>query len=84
AGAAIAPLARDLLFQHHGLRVRHTGFRILIEVHLLFPFAITLGEAHRRATVLEDHLAAALGEEVEVITHLESVEDHTAVHGDAH
>ena len=50
--------------------------RVLVEVHLLFPFAITLGEAHRRATVLEQHLAAALGEEAEVVTHLESVEDH--------
>lgn len=82
--AAIEPLRRDLLFEHHGLRVRSTSQRVLIEVHLLFPFSITLGEAHRRATVLEAHLASVLGEEIDVVTHLESVEDHAAVHGPAH
>jgi len=82
--AAIEPLGRDLGFAHHGLRVRHTGYRTLVEVHLLFPFAVTLGDAHRRATVLERHLAQALDEEVEVVTHLESLEDHSAVHREAH
>jgi len=82
--AAIEPLCRDLGFTHHGLRVRHTGYRTLVELHLLFPFAMTLGDAHRRATVLEGHLAKALDEEVEVVTHLESLEDHAAVHRDSH
>jgi len=82
--AAIEPLQRNLGFTHHGLRVRHTGYRTLVEVHLLFPFAVTLGDAHRRATVLERHLAQALDEEVEVVTHLESQEDHAAVHREAH
>jgi predicted ABC-type sugar transport system permease subunit len=31
---------------------------------------VTLGDAHRRATVLEQHLARALDEEIEVVTHL--------------
>jgi cation diffusion facilitator family transporter len=82
--AAIEPLCRDLGFVHHGLRVRHTGYRTLVELHLLFPFAVTLGDAHRRATVLERHLAKTLDEEVEVVTHLESLEDHAAVHGAPH
>jgi divalent metal cation (Fe/Co/Zn/Cd) transporter len=82
--AAIEPLRRDLGFVHHGLRVRNTGHRTLVEVHLLFPFAVTLGDAHRRATVLERHLSKALDEEVEVMTHLESLEDHAAVHRGAH
>jgi len=82
--AAIEPLQRNLGFTHHGLRVRHTGYRTLVEVHLLFPFAVTLGDAHRRATVLERHLAQALDEEVEVVTHLESQEDHAAVHPHTH
>jgi cation diffusion facilitator family transporter len=82
--AAIEPLSRDLGFTHHGLRVRHTGYRTLVEVHLLFPFAVTLGDAHRRATVLEQHLANVLDEEIEVVTHLESLEDHAAVHPDTH
>jgi len=82
--AAIEPLCRDLGFTHHGLRVRNTGYRTLVEIHLLFPFAVTLGDAHRRATVLEKHLATVLDEEVEVVTHLESREDHAAVHHKAH
>jgi cation diffusion facilitator family transporter len=82
--AAIEPLRRELRFEHHGLRVRHTGHRTLIEIHLLFPFAVTLGDAHRRATVLEKHLASVLDEEIEVVTHLESLEDHAAVHGRTH
>ena len=82
--AAIEPLQRDLGFSYHGLRVRHTGYRTLVELHLLFPFAVTLGDAHRRATVLERHLAQALDEEVEVVTHLESQEDHAAVHPHTH
>ncbi|MGE5198892.1 MAG: cation diffusion facilitator family transporter [Rhodospirillaceae bacterium] len=82
--AAIEPLCRDLGFVHHGLRVRNTGSRTLVEVHLLFPFAVALGDAHRRATVLERHLAQALDEDVEVVTHLESLEDHAAVHRGAH
>jgi cation diffusion facilitator family transporter len=81
---AIEPFARALGFTYHGLRVRHTGYRTLVELHLLFPFAVTLGDAHRRATVLEQHLAKALDEEVEVVTHLESLEDHASVHRDAH
>jgi divalent metal cation (Fe/Co/Zn/Cd) transporter len=55
-----------------------------VELHLLFPFAVTLGDAHRRATVLEEHLAKALDEEVEVVTHLESAEDHASVHRESH
>ena len=82
--AAIEPLRRELGFSHHGLRVRHTGYRTLVEIHLLFPFAVTLGDAHRRATVLERHVARALDEEVEVVTHLESAEDHAAVHPHTH
>ena len=82
--ARIDELCRELRLERHGLRIRNTGYRLLVEVHLLFPFGITLGEAHRRATVLEDRLAASLETEAEVVTHLEAIEDHAAVHGDAH
>jgi hypothetical protein len=33
------------------------GYRQIIEVHLLFPQATPVGEAHRLATALEDHEA---------------------------
>ena len=43
--AAIEPLRRDLGFTHH-LRVRNTGYGpSLAEIHLLFPFAVTLETA---------------------------------------
>jgi cation diffusion facilitator family transporter len=66
--------------QFHDLRCRSTGRRILVQVHLLFPFDTPLGEAHRRATELEDQLSSALAFPVEAITHLEALEDHGAVH----
>jgi cation diffusion facilitator family transporter len=73
-------ICRQLGVQHHGLRYRHTGGRVLAELHLLFPFRTPLGEAHRLATELEDRLAAALDVPAEIITHLEALEDHTEVH----
>lgn len=73
-------LSVDLGVQYHALRFRHTGQRVLVEVHLLFPFELALGEAHRLATAIEERLPSRFDREVEVITHLESLEDHQAVH----
>jgi divalent metal cation (Fe/Co/Zn/Cd) transporter len=56
----------------------------MIEVHLLFPNALALGEAHRIATLVEQRLVSALKIPAEVVTHLESLEDHDHVHGEAH
>ncbi|MBI3667473.1 MAG: cation transporter [Acidobacteria bacterium] len=42
----------ELGIQYHGLRFRNAGLRMRVEVHLLFPYQVTLGEAHRLATVL--------------------------------
>jgi divalent metal cation (Fe/Co/Zn/Cd) transporter len=49
-------------------------------VHLLFPDGIKLGEAHRLATQVEERLALDLEMPAEVITHLESLKDHSEVH----
>lgn len=65
---------------YHGVRFRTTGYRQIIEVHLLFPHTMALGEAHRLATTVEDRLAFDLGIPSEVTTHLESLEDHADVH----
>ena len=77
-------ICAELGIQYHGVRYRTTGYRQLIEVHLLFPHTTPVGEAHRRATALEERLPAELGTPAEVITHLESVEDHEAVHATGH
>ncbi len=77
-------ICNQLDLQYHGVRFRTTGYRQIIEVHLLFPHATEVGDAHRLATMLEERLPAELGMPAEVITHLESLEDHEAVHAIEH
>ena len=74
-------LCGELDLTYHDLRFRFTGQRLLVQVHLLFPSATPIGEAHRRATLLEQRLAAATGLPTEVDTHLEALEDHGELHG---
>jgi cation diffusion facilitator family transporter len=74
----------DLGVSYHGVRFRTTGYRQIIEVHLLFRYQTSVGEAHRLATTLEELLPVALDMPAEVITHLESLEDHAAVHAHEH
>lgn len=77
-------LCRELGVHYHGVRYRTTGYRQIIEVHLLFPHATSVGEAHRLATMLEEQLPVELAQPAEVITHLESLEDHEDVHSTEH
>jgi cation diffusion facilitator family transporter len=74
----------ELGISYHGVRFRTTGYRQIIEVHLLFPHLTPVGEAHRLATILEEELPKKLGIPAEVITHLESQDDHAAVHSTEH
>ena len=66
--------------QHHEMRCRDTGSRLLIEVHLLFPWSMPVGEAHGIATQIEQRLEEFMGGNASVITHLEAAEDHDRVH----
>jgi cation diffusion facilitator family transporter len=77
-------LCNELGLHYHGVRYRTTGYRQIIEVHLLFPHATAVGEAHRLATELEERLPVELAMPAEVITHLESLEDHANVHSREH
>lgn len=77
-------ICKELKVQYHGLRFRTTGSRELIEVHLLFPRSTPLGEAHRLATIIEESLPKELSVQAEVVTHLESAEDHEQVHSQQH
>jgi cation diffusion facilitator family transporter len=70
--------------EYHGVRFRTTGYRQIIEVHLLFPHSMGLGEAHRRATIVEERVSQEIDTPAEVTTHLESREDHQAVHAKEH
>ena len=77
-------ICSELAIQYHGVRFRTTGYRLIIEIHLLFPRLTSVSEAHRQATVLEERLQAELGMPAEVVTHLESLEDHADVHREEH
>lgn len=70
----------ELGLQYHGVRFRTTGYRQIIEIHLLFPHTMGVGDAHRLATTLEERLTVDLEVPAEVTTHLESIEDHSEVH----
>ncbi|MCP5117019.1 MAG: cation transporter [bacterium] len=70
--------------RYHGVRYRNAGHRLIVHVHLLFPFHTELGAAHRVATEVEDRLPTLLGTPAEVVTHLESAEDHSLVHHSLH
>jgi cation diffusion facilitator family transporter len=77
-------ICSELSIEYHGVRFRTTGHRQIIEVHLLFPGPTSVSDAHRLATILEERLPVELGMPAEVMTHLESVEDHADVHREQH
>ncbi len=77
-------LCREHGVEYHGLRFRTTGSRVRIEAHLLFRQEMPVGEAHNVATQIEERLSGMLGVPAEVITHLESLEDHQRVHREVH
>ena len=82
--ARLDALCTELGLEYHGVRFRTTGYRQIIEVHLLFPDNMRLGVAHRLATQVEERLAVDLEMPAEVTTHLESIEDHSEVHHTEH
>jgi len=77
-------ICSELAIQYHGVRFRTTGYRQIIEVHLLFPRQTSVSQAHSLATILEERLPVDLGMPAEVITHLECLEDHAEVHHEEH
>lgn len=76
----LSAICADLGIQFHEMRSRNTGARLLIEVHLLFPYRTPVGRAHEMATSVEQRLAATLEMPASVITHLEAIEGHDEVH----
>ncbi|MCF6310813.1 MAG: cation diffusion facilitator family transporter [Verrucomicrobiales bacterium] len=70
--------------EFHKLRVRDLGDSLWAEVHLLFPEGMLLRDAHALATEIEQAVAEACLGDVHLTTHLESIEDHDAVHSSHH
>jgi cation diffusion facilitator family transporter len=72
--------ATELGIQQHQLRPRDTGEQVIADVHLLFPRAMPLGQAHSLATEFERLLAQRVDFPIEIVSHLESIEDHDEIH----
>lgn len=83
-GDELNQLCSEAGIQFHGVRFRNSGYRLQIELHLLFPFKTPLGRAHEIATGIEERLVSSLAQPAEIVTHLESAEDHGEVHTDQH
>jgi cation diffusion facilitator family transporter len=81
-------LLEEMTSQHgvefHGLRHRNAGSTIWVEFHLLFPKGTPLESAHALATRIEERIKVTLSYRAEVISHLETLEDHAAVHPRPH
>lgn len=82
--AALDEASTELGISYHGVRFREAGRNLVVTAHLLFPFRTPLGEAHALATRLEQRIAERFGRPVEVLTHLEALEDHASVHERPH
>ena len=70
--------------RYHELRFRRSGNALWVEFHLLFPPDTLLRDAHRTATDVERILNQGLAMPAEIITHLESLEDHEEAHARGH
>ena len=70
--------------EFHGLRLRNTGNTMWVEFHLLFPKGSSLESAHALATKIEEKIQHDSTMRTEVISHLETLEDHHAVHSRGH
>jgi len=72
--------ARGLRF--HALRHRNLGNATQVDLHLLFPAATSIREAHAQATAVEAALMAAFPEKILVASHLEPQEGHDRAHAE--
>ena len=77
-------LTGQLGLQYHGLRHRSSGNTLWVECHLLFPENTTLASAHALATRIEEELEEQSPGRTEVLTHLETEDDHQQIHSHSH
>lgn len=74
--------AVELKVKFHQLRHRSSGNKVFVEFHLLFPKDLTIDTAHRLATQIEAELHSTIDQELEIISHLEPLETHDAIHSE--
>ncbi len=72
--------AEEFEIRYHQVRHLNDGNGYRIETHLLFDDDMTIQEAHRIATVVEERLHSAISMPIEVSTHLEPKIAHEKAH----
>ena len=65
---------------YHEVRYRNTGTSLWVEFHLLFPKGTAIEDAHWKATEIEAAITTSVTGPVNIITHLEPVEEHDETH----
>ncbi|HSP86720.1 MAG TPA: cation diffusion facilitator family transporter [Ignavibacteriaceae bacterium] len=70
--------------EYHQLKFREIGDVLWIEFHLLFHKGTLLENAHTFATDLENLIKKKLNVKANIITHLEPLELHDAIHIESH
>jgi cation diffusion facilitator family transporter len=77
-------MTAELGIQYHGLRHRNAGNTMWVEFHLLFAKGTPLELAHQIATQIEESIEKEFAMRTEIISHLETIEDHQQVHARSH
>ncbi|MFZ0962767.1 MAG: cation diffusion facilitator family transporter [Terriglobia bacterium] len=80
----LAEMTSEAGVEFHGLRQRNAGNTNWVEFHLLFPKDTSLESAHALATKIEELIQRDSTMRTEVISHLETLEDHHEVHTRGH
>ena len=80
----LVEMTREAGVEFHGLRHRNAGNTNWVEFHLLFPKDTSLESAHALATKIEERIQQDSPMRTEVISHLETLEDHHEVHRRGH
>ncbi len=72
-----------LIREFHQLRCRKVNEEVWVDVHLLAPGDLTLVDAHRRATQVEERLRGMFKHRLRITSHLEP-SDHELAHPGGH
>jgi len=80
----LVEMTSEVGVQFHSLRHRNAGNTTWVEFHLLFPKNTSLESAHALATKIEERIQQDSTMRAEVISHLETLEDHREVHRRSH
>jgi cation diffusion facilitator family transporter len=80
----LTEMTAEVGVEFHGLRHRNAGNTTWMEFHLLFPKDTSLESAHGLATRIEERIQQDSKVRTEVISHLETLEDHNEVHTRGH